>query len=159
MRENNFAVEKAILRKGLISGWFGPLVITPDTLFFISLVEFGSNTMFSYPAIGRASIRSAREARRILDEKTDQEFNKLGQDYTDKLDYLVVEKENSIKINKMDIIWCKVPKKYYLQTGNPNQGVMYVKTMERKYEVFFEEPKKVIPLLRDYLQNNLFLLK
>ena len=159
MRAPNFVVERAALSKGLISGWFGPMVITPHAFYFISLVEFGSNTMFSYPAIGRAAINSARKARRIFDEKTERELSNLGENYIDKLDYLVLEKENSLKINKMDINWCKVPKRYYLQTGNPNFGVVYIKTMERKYEVFFEEPKKIITGLKDYLQNNLYLLK
>lgn len=110
MRNNAYVVEKAALRKGVLSGWYGPLVVTPHALYFISLVEFGSDTMFSYPAIGRAAIGSARKARKILDEKTDTEFRKLG-DYIERIDKLVVEKEHSLKINKMDIKWCKVPRR------------------------------------------------
>lgn len=158
MRDNNFVVEKAALRKGLVSGWFGPMVITPRALFFISLVEFNSNTIFSYPAIGRGAIGSARKAREILDKKTEQELRNLG-DYLDKLDNLILEKENSLKLNSLDILWCKLPKRYYLQTGSPNLGIIYLKTMEKKYEILFEEPKKIIHGLRDYLLNNLYPIK
>ncbi len=158
MRNNNYVVEKAALRKGLISGWFGPMVVTPHALYFISLVKFGSDTIFSYPAIGRAAIGSARKARKILDEKTERELRNLG-DYIDKIDNLVSEKENSLKINKMDIEWCKLPKRYYLQTGNPNLGVIYIRTIEEKYEMFFQEPKNIIPGLKEYLLNNLYPIK
>ena len=158
MRNNNYVVENAALRRGLISGWFGPMVVTPHALYFISLVEFGSDTIFVYPAIGRAAIGSACKARRILDEKTERELRNLG-DYVDKIDNLVLEKENSLKINKMDIEWCKLPKRYYLQTGNPNLGVIYVRTIEEKYEMFFQEPKKIIPGLKEYLLNNLYPIK
>ena len=87
---NNYVVEKAALRKGLISGWYGPMVVTPHALYFISLVEFGSDTIFFYPAIGRAAIGSARKARKILDEKTETEFRNLG-DYIDRIDNLVLD--------------------------------------------------------------------
>ena len=158
MRNNNYIVEKAALRKGLISGWYGPMVVAPHALYFISLVEVGPNNIFSYPAIGRGAIGSVRKAGEILMEKTERELRNLG-DYTDKMDNLVLEKENSLKINKMDIEKCKVPKRYYLQTGTPTIGVINIKTMTKKYEILFEQPKKIIPGLKEYLINNLYPLK
>jgi len=155
MRNNNYIVKKAALRKGLISGWYGPMVVTPYALFFISLVEVGPNNIFSYPAIGRGAIGSARKAGKLLIEKTDRELRSLG-DFTDDLDNLVIKKENSLKINKMDIEKCKIPKRYYLQTGTPTIGVINIKTLEKKYEILFQEPKKIIPDLKEYLINNLY---
>ena len=155
MRDSYYIVEKAALRKGLISGWYGPMVITPYAFYFISLVEVGPNNIFSYPAIGRGAIGSARKAGEILKNKTDRELKSLG-DFIDNIDTLVLEKENSLKINKMDIEKCKVPKMYYLQTGTPTIGVINIKTLEKKYEILFQEPKKIIPGLKDYLINNLF---
>ncbi len=95
MRNNYYIVEKAALRKGLLSGWYGPMVVTPNVLYFISLVEVGPNNIFSYPAIGRGAIGSARKAGKLLIEKTERELINLG-DYRDKLDNLVLVKENSL---------------------------------------------------------------
>ncbi len=59
----------------------------------------------------------------------------------------------------MDIEKCKVPKRYYLQTGSPTIGVINIKTLEKKYEILFQEPRKIIPELKEYLMNNLFPIK
>lgn len=158
MRNNNYIVEKAALRKGLISGWYGPMVVTPHALYFISLLEVGPNDIFSYPSIGRGMIGSARKAGEILKERTERELRSLGY-YTDRMDNLVLEKDNSLKINKMDIEKCKVPKRYYFQTGTPTIGVINIKTTDEKYEILFEQPKQIIPGLKEYLLNNLYPLK
>ena len=146
------------MRKGLLSGWYGPMIVTPYALYFISLVEVGPNDIFSYPSIGRGAIGSARKAREILIAKTEHELKKLG-NYIENIDDLVLKKDNSLKINKLDIEKCKIPKRYYLQTGSPTIGVINIKTINEKYEILFQEPKKIIPGLREFLENNLYPIK
>jgi hypothetical protein len=151
-------VEKAALRKGLLSGWYGPMIVTPYALYFISLVEVGPNDIFSYPAIGRGAIGSAWKAREILIAKTEHELKNLG-NYIENIDDLVLKKDNSLKINKLDIEKCKIPKRYYLQTGTPTIGVINIKTINEKFEILFQEPKKIIPGLHEFLENNLYPIK
>lgn len=87
--------------------------------------------------------------------KAEREYRNLG-NYIDNIDDVVLKRENSFKINKMEIEKCKMPKRYYLQTGSFSSGVINIKTINRKYEILFEEAKKKIPELKEYLINNVY---
>jgi len=159
MNDNHYIVEKALLRKGLVSGWYGNFISFPHDLYFISLIEIGPDDYFTYPSIGVAGAYGrAKKAHQLLIEKTEREIRKLG-NYIDNIDKMICEKEHSIKINKMDINKCIIPRRYYLQTGTFSHGVINVKTIKKKYEILFPEPKKVIPELKDYLVKNFYSVK
>ena len=156
MNNNYFIVEKAAIRKGLVSGWYGIMVIFPHALYFISLIEIGPDDYFAYPGIGVAGAYGrAKRGRELLMKKVEREYRNLG-NYIDNIEDVVLTRKNSFKINKMEIEKCKIPKRYYLQTGSFSSGVINIKTINRKYEILFEEAKKKIPGLKEYLINNVY---
>lgn len=158
MRNNICIVEKAALRKGLASGWYGPMVVTPQALYFISLTEVDMGKEIAVaPIVGGpiGALIAYNKNKQAMSETEDKV--KSLENYAKQLDDLVLEKENSLKINKIDIELCKVPKRYYLQTGSPKYGAINIRTKDKqKYEILFWEPKKIIPELKDYLITNLY---
>lgn len=159
MTNDYFIVEKGALRKGLVSGWYGPLVAFPHSIFFISLIDITPNDYFTYPSIGVAGAYSrAKKAHKLLMKRTEGELLKLG-DYIENINNIVMKKENSLKINKIDIKKCKMPRRYYLQTGSLSIGVINIKARDGKYEILFQEPKNIIPELRNYLIEHSYPVK
>ena len=158
MNNNYFIVENAAIRKGLVSGWLGQMVIFPQAIYFITLIKVSPDDYFTYYGIGVSGAYSrTKKNREVIMKKKDRELIKLG-DYIDRIDDIIFERENSLKINKMEIEKCTIPKRYYLQTGSFSSGVIKIKTINRKYEILFEEAKKKIPEIKEYLINNAYLV-
>lgn len=158
-QDNIYVVDKAVRRiGGMASFSFGPLVVTPHAIYFISLVHENFRRKMVLATFSETP-RIVWDAYEKAMEEGEDELKKLGI-FLQKLDNLVLEKENSLKINKLDIELCKIPQKYILYTGSPSYGALIVKTRdEEKYEIRFWAPKKTTPALIHYFEKNYYPLK
>jgi hypothetical protein len=98
---------------GLIDGMmekkYGPLIIQPNTIYFICLSEIltssKSKTKLLFESIGRSSAIALAKRQTHAKKTANEQLDRLGE-ITGKLDNLLLEYENSIKINKSEITQC-----------------------------------------------------
>ena len=151
---NIYVLETGFLRKGLTSGWVGPLVLTRHVVYFISLKEIDIKKQLSLSLVaGWKAFPAVQHAIEKAIEAADKDLNNL-ENFTGDLDNLVNEKENSLKINKTEIASCKISKKYY------PYGCIAIKTKGKtKHEISYAEPNEINPKIISFMDLNGYPLK